>query len=182
MTTANASPTRRRRLSKRARKATLVVHIVAAGTWIGIDVVLAVVVFTGLTTHDPETAALCFRALELFATWPLLLAGTACLISGIVLGVGTTYGLVRYWWVAAKLAVNVVFVALVPLSLRPTVSSAAEYGRDLTGSGAAPPSDPGLLPDLAFPPVVSLIGLLVAVLLSVFRPWGRIRTTRTRLP
>ncbi len=28
---------------------------------------------------------------------------------------------------------------------------------------------------LAFPPVVSLLGLLVAVILAVYKPWGRIR-------
>jgi hypothetical protein len=36
------------------------------------------------------------------------------LASGVVLGLGTKWGLIRYWWVAAKLVLNVVLVALVP--------------------------------------------------------------------
>jgi hypothetical protein len=63
------------RLGTRTRKGVLVVHIVSAGAWIGIDVVMAVVIFTALFTEDDNTKALCYRALELFAvcgrcSWP----------------------------------------------------------------------------------------------------------------
>jgi hypothetical protein len=32
---------------------------------------------------------------------------------------------------------------------------------------------------LIFPPIVSTTALLVAMLLAVFKPWGRIRTNKT---
>jgi hypothetical protein len=76
------------------RKGILVVHIVSAGTWIGIDVVMGVVIFTALLAEDGNTRALCYRALELFAVWPLFTTGLVCLASGIVLGIGTKWGLV----------------------------------------------------------------------------------------
>ncbi len=82
------------RLGARTRKGVLVVHIVSAGVWIGIDVVMGVVIFTALLADDGNTRALCYRALELFAVWPLLTTGLVCLASGIVLGLGTKYGLV----------------------------------------------------------------------------------------
>ena len=93
------------RLGARTRKGFLVVHIVSAGAWIGIDVVMAVVVFTALLADD-YTKALCYRALEMFVVWPLFASGLVCLASGIVLGLGTKWGLLRYWWVAVKLALN----------------------------------------------------------------------------
>ena len=114
------------RLGARTRKGVLVVHIVSAGVWIGIDVVMGVVIFTALLADDGNTRALCYRALELFAVWPLLTTGLVCLASGIVLGLGTKYGLVRYWWVAIKLALNIVLTALVLVALRPGVIEAAE--------------------------------------------------------
>lgn len=149
----------------------LVIHLASAWAWIGIDVVLAILVFTALLTDNAHTAALSYQALELFAIWPLFLTGLACLASGLTLGLGTKYGLARYWWVAVKLVINVVFVALVPLSLRPTVSEAAAYGRQLTAG------EPVFFPvtELLFPPIVSLTGLLIAFLLAVYKPWGRIR-------
>ena len=159
------------RLGTRMRKTVLVVHIVSAGAWIGIDVVMAVFVFTALLAADDNTRALCYRALELFVIWPLLTAGLVCLASGVVLGLGTKYGLVRYWWVAIKLVLNIVLTALVPLALRPEVSKAAEQGRQFAAGEPASLT----VGNLIFPPIVSPTALLIAVVLAVFKPWGRIR-------
>jgi hypothetical protein len=157
-------------LGARTRKGVLVVHIVSAGAWIGIDVVMGVVVFSALLADD-DTRALCYRALELFAVWPLLAAGLVCLASGVVLGLATKYGLVRYWWVAIKLALNIVLTALVPIALRPEVIRAAEQGwRFAAGEPASL-----AVGNLIFPPIVSPTALLIAVVLAVFKPWGRIR-------
>ena len=159
------------RLGARMRKGVLVVHIVSGGAWIGIDVAMGVVIFTALLAEDGNTRALCYRALELFAVWPLLTAGLLSLASGIVLGLGTKWGLIRYWWVAIKLVLNVVLVALVPVLLRPQVIEMAEQGRRFMAGEAASLA----VGDLIFPPIVSPSALLVAFVLAVFKPWGRIR-------
>ena len=157
-------------MGARARKGFLVAHIASAGAWIGIDVVIGVLVFTALL-GDEQTRALCYRALELFAVWPLLTAGLVCLASGVVLGLGTKYGLVRYWWVAIKLVLNIVLTALVPIALQPEVSKAAEQGwRFAAGEPASL-----VVGNLIFPPIVSPTALLLAAVLAVFKPWGRIR-------
>jgi hypothetical protein len=159
------------RLGARTRKGVLVLHIVSAGAWIGIDVVMAVVVFTALLTDDDGLKALCFRALELFAVWPLFTTGLVCLASGVVLGLGTKWGLIRYWWVAVKLALNIVLTALVLVALRPGVVEAAEQGqRFMAGESVSL-----AVGDLIFPPIVSPTALLIAFVLAVFKPWGRIR-------
>ena len=158
------------RLGARTRKGVLVVHIVSAGVWIGIDVVMAVFIFTALLADD-NTKALCYQALELFAVYPLLTAGLVCLASGVVLGLGTKYGLVRYWWVAIKLVLNIVLTALVLVALRPEVTEAAEQGRQFA---AGAPASLGV-GNLIFPPIVSPTALLIAVVLAVCKPWGRIR-------
>jgi hypothetical protein len=112
------------RLGTRTRKGILVVHIVSAGVWIGIDVVMGVVIFTALLGDD-ATRALCYQALELFAGWPLVVTGLVCLASGVVLGLGTVYGLVRYWWVAIKLAITAVLTAVVFLVLELSLAAMA---------------------------------------------------------
>jgi hypothetical protein len=169
-----AAPAPVPRLGRRARRVMLTVHILGAGAWIGIDVVLGVLVFTAVLTSSTATEALCYRALELFAVWPLLTAGLATLASGIVLGLGTKYGLVRYRWVVVKLVINVVLVVLVVLALRPGLADAAAYGELLAGGGSGS-SDVG---GLVFPPVVSGVALMTATVLSVFKPWGRLRGPR----
>jgi hypothetical protein len=175
-TTAPAHPSaagerRARHLGRRARRAVLTLHILAAGAWIGIDVVLGVLVITARTTGDPATEALCYRALDLFAVGPLFGAGLVTLLSGAVLGLGTSYGLLRYKWVATKLVLNLVLVTLVAVALRPGVSDAARYADALA---AGQPTDTSL-DGLVFPPIVSGLALSAATILSVFKPWGRIR-------
>ena len=159
------------RLDRGARRAVLTAHIVGAGAWIGIDVVLGVLVFTALFTSSRRIEALCYQALELFAVWPLLAAGLVTLATGMILGLGSNYGLIRYWWVAVKLALNVVLSVLVLVALRPAVSEATRYGEALA---AGEPTDASV-GQLVFPPVVSSTALVVATVLAVYKPWGRIR-------
>jgi uncharacterized membrane protein len=160
------------RLGARTRKGVLVIHIASAGAWLGIDVVMAVFVFTSLVNDDPTTRAVCYQAVELFAVWPLFTTGLICLTSGVVLGLGTKYGLMRYWWVVTKLVLNIVLTGLVPLALQPGVSELGEVGRQLAAGEPVAAS----LGDMIYPPIVSPAALLVAMLLAVFKPWGRIRS------
>ncbi|MGL5816569.1 MAG: hypothetical protein ACRCYR_03330 [Phycicoccus sp.] len=162
-------------ISRPWRRALLVGHISSAGAWIGIDVVVAVLVGVGHLAGDAQTRGLAYRALAAFAVWPMLASALACLGTGVLLGLGTTWGLVRYWWVAVKLAANLALGALVVFALRPGMDDVAAYGAALSTSGAA---DPAAVSDLVYPPVVSLTALVVAVALSVVKPWGRMGAGR----
>jgi hypothetical protein len=146
------------KLGKRARKGLLAAHIVTSGAWIGMETVMGVLVFTAFS--DPSLAVACYRAVAQFAVWPVLIMGVLCLATGVVLGLGSKYGLVRYWWVAVKLGLNVILCVLVLLALQP--------GIDAANAGQA-------ADDLVFPPIVSTVSLLFATWLSVFKPWGKVR-------
>jgi len=122
---------RPRRLGARTRKGVLVVHIVSVGAWIGIVVVMAVVIFIATVTDDNDVRSLSNQALELFLVWLLIAAGVVCLASGVVLAMGSKYGVLRFWWVVVKLALNLVLTALALVALRPAVAEAAEQGRRL---------------------------------------------------
>jgi hypothetical protein len=145
-------------LARPVRRTVLVVHLLAAGTWIGVDVVLGVLVLTVLG-GDPTLVPAALQVLPLLF-WPLLTAGLVSLLSGLLLGLGTRYGLLRHWWVAIKLALNLVLVTLVVVLLGPGLRAAPTLGPD---------------PTMVFPPAVSLTALTAAVVLSVVKPWGRVR-------
>ena len=162
-----------RRLRGKHRKVWLLVHAASALGWLGIDVVLAVLVFTGELSGDPAVVAVSLQALRLFVPWTLVPTGILCLVSGIVLGLGSKYGLLRYWWVVVKLVINLVLLALVLLVLPGAVDNAAEYGRAVA-DGAPPPE----LGNIFMPPIVSSVALVLASVLSYFKPWGTIRRRR----
>jgi hypothetical protein len=162
---------RRLRLRRGWRQATLVAHIVSAGAWIGIDVIVAVLVLTGWFGRDRALRSLAYQALAAFVVWPMLTAGLVCLASGVLLGLASTWGLLRYWWVVVKLALNLVLCTLILLVLRPGMGQVAAYGRELLAGSP----DPTRVSQLFFPPAVSLTTLTLATVLAVFKPWGRVR-------
>jgi hypothetical protein len=159
------------RLGIRTRKLTLLVHLVSAGAWIGIDVMVAVLVGVGWFADDPARRGAAYQALGWFVVWPMLTTALVCLASGVVLGMGGKYGLVRYWWVAVKLVLNLVLSTLILVALRPGLPDVVEHGRALA-AGRTSDVDVSFL---FFPPAVSLTALLLASVLAVFKPWGRIR-------
>jgi hypothetical protein len=147
------------RLAKQQRKGFLVLHIVSAGVWVGMEIVMGILVFIAFS--DAGLALACYQALAQFAVWPLLTTGVLCLLSGVVLGLGSKYGLVRYWWVTVKLILNVALCVLILVALRPGVLAAAAGG----------PADRAMI----FAPITSTIILIFATVLAVFKPWGRVR-------
>lgn len=173
-TTTTAGSPIRLRLKAPVRKLVLLLHIMSGGIWLGLDVAMAFAVFTGLTTDDPRLAASLFQALETITVLPLLCAGLVCLVTGLFLGWGSRYGIVRYWWVLIKLALNLILTALVPLALMSGVQEVGAYGRLL----ADDPTATADLDNIIFPPIVSTTALTIAMVLAVFKPWGRIRKRR----
>jgi len=159
------------RVTASQRKTLLLLHIAAGGVWLGLDVVVAVLVFTARGTSDPGTSAFCFRALELVAIWPMAVSALVSLVTGVLLGLGTKYGLLRYWWVLVKLVMNIVLFTLVVVLLRPGLHEAADYGRRVADGLPASFDSASLM----FPPIVSTSALVFAMVLSVFKPWGRTR-------
>jgi hypothetical protein len=157
------------RLGGRTRKAFLSLHVVSGAAWFGIDLALGILVVTALVVDDPRTAGMALQAVELFAIWPMFGASLLCLAAGVVLGLGSKYGLVRFWWVAIKLALNLLMSTLIVISLRPGIGEAAGIGERLMAGDTTV----SVSSDLLFPVLVAPSMLLTAYVLSVFKPWGR---------
>jgi hypothetical protein len=159
-------------LPKQWRRAVLATHIVSAGAWIGIDVIVAVLVMTGWFASEVELRSLAYRALAHFIVAPMLASGLVCLLTGVLLGLGTKWGVLRYWWVVVKLALNLVLCTVMVVVLAPGMPSVDQYGVDLLAGVA---DEGARIVTLFFPPAVSLTALTFAVVLAVAKPWGRIR-------
>ncbi|MEJ3657300.1 hypothetical protein WEH80_30485 [Actinomycetes bacterium KLBMP 9759] len=162
------------RMRPPTRKVMLLVHIVSAASWLGIDVMVGVLVFTGRLAPDPTVAGLGYQALGLFLLWPLLFAALATLASGVVMGLGTRYGLLRHWWVVTKLAITVVLATLIVIALAPGLGEAVEHGRQLA-AGVPAERITARVDDLIYPALVAPSALLITYVLSVMKPWGRTR-------
>jgi len=161
-------------LLRRWRQSVLVLHLMSAAAWFGVDVVVAVLVVTGWFADDLALRSLAYRGLANFVTVPMLVSALVCLATGVVLGLATKWGLVRYWWVVVKLGLNLVLCTLIIVVLQPGMPEVDAYGQELL----AGVPDPAVVRNLFFPPAVSLITLTFAVVLAVMKPWGRLRRGR----
>ena len=158
-------------LSSPARKVVLMTHIISAGAWFGIDLVLCVLVVVGWLRPGSAARDEVWQPLATWYMLPMLYttlaAGLVCLLSGLLLGFATKFGVLRYWWVAVKLVLNLVMtVVLLVFLLNPIQKISA---------GQAPVSE---LTIVFYLSVMALGMVTLASLISVFKPWGRIGTAR----
>jgi hypothetical protein len=161
------------RMSPALRKSVLVLHIVLSIGWMGVDIALLVLLFTARTTDDVNLVVSAFNAIRMIVPVAVPPLSLGILATGLLLGLGTPWGLVRYWWVSVKLLLSLIMTVLVFTSLVPGVSSMAILAAT-TGSADVVRGSLGNAPtQLLFPPIVSFAMLGVATILSVFKPWSR---------
>lgn len=149
-------------LTPRWRKALLTLHVITSVGWLGIDAALLTLSVSGRTgAGDPGLVypALGFLGLTLFVP----LSAVVWLI-GVASAVCTPWGLLRHRWVVLKLLLTTVMLAAVFFALRPNLRLAAELG-------AATPAD--VRQDLIMAPSVSTGLLVIATVLSVYKPGSR---------
>lgn len=100
------------------------------------------------------------------------------LATGLLLGWGTKWGVLRYWWMVVKLALAVIMVVLVFLSLLPGVSDLSDADAT-TSADAVGDSLGSVTSQMMYPLIVSFAMLGTAAVLSVFKPWRQTPWSRT---
>ena len=154
--------TQRLRLSPAARRAVLTVHIVASVGLLGDVAGFFALAVRGATTDDPQLAASTWTLLETFSVVFGIPLSFLSLGSGLVLGVGTRWGVLRHRWVTVKLGIILSVILVGSFVLGPSLQAMQDGsgGRETTlllGSG------------------YDVLALSLAVGLSVYRPRLRLR-------
>lgn len=158
------------KLSRPARRVSLVVHVVASAGWLGLSLGLLALGATAATTASAVTVEASVRGMQLFADWLLLPLAFLTLSSGVVLALGTPWGLARHRWVYTKFWLTLATATATVFALRPGVNSAVAAvaaGESLPDAG-----------DVLFGPVVSLSAYVFMTVISLLKPWGPTRRGR----
>jgi hypothetical protein len=94
------------------RKFTLTTHITLSVGWIGAAGAYLVLAIAAMTTPDALTVRAAWIAMELVG-WRLIVPlALTSLLTGIVISLGTSWGLVRHYWVLSSLALTTVATAV----------------------------------------------------------------------
>ncbi|WP_030423299.1 DUF2269 domain-containing protein [Streptomyces sp. SCSIO 75703] len=157
-------------LSRPVRRATLAVHVVASAAWLGLTLGLLALALAATTAPSAASAEPSVRAMRLFADLLLLPVALTTLASGLVLALGTPWGLARHRWVWTKFWLTLAATIATAFALRPGVHAAlaaVTAGEPLPGPA-----------DVSAGPFVSLTAYVFMTVISLLKPWGPTRRGR----
>jgi hypothetical protein len=156
------------------RKFWLATHLALSVGWIGAVLVYLALSVTAMTTRDPETVRAGWIAMELTGWYVIVPLALASILTGLVMALGTKWGLFRHYWVLFSLVLTT-FATVILLLHMPDVSLLAEVARDPEGAALDPAREHLLsrLPegDLLHPGL-GLVVLLLVQILNVYKPRG----------
>lgn len=153
------------KMRRRVRKGVLAIHILFAVGWVGGVIAYLALVAGAWRSSSSQMLRAAWIGMELIGWYVLVPLAIGTLVTGIVMGVGTHWGLFRYYWVVFSLVLTII-AAGVLFGHMPTVSSVADI------ANASP--DPAR--EALFGEVLhaggGLIVLLCVLGLNVFKPPG----------
>ena len=157
-------------LSPTWRQIALSAHVTSSVGWFGsvaAFLALAVIGLRGNGTEDVIRSA--YVAMETIGWFVIVPFSIASLATGLIQSLGTQWGLIRHYWVLAKLLITVgaSVLLLVHMQVVNTVAGAASSGTLSVDHLRDPRMQ--LVADAGAASVV----LLIAIVLSVFKPQGR---------
>lgn len=153
-----------------ARKLLLAAHIATSVGWIGALAAYLALDVTVATSADPARLRSAYLAMHLLVTSVIVPLGWASLVGGIVLSLGTPWGLFRHYWVIVSLILTVVAL-LVLLVEAQTVAALARIAVDPQTTDDALRA----LPSTLVHSVGGMVVLLLVLGLNVFKPRGLTR-------
>jgi len=168
-------------LAPNLRKFALSAHLACSVGWIG--AVMAYLAFgvAAATGRDVQTMRAAWIAMDLTGWYVIVPLALASLLTGIIMALGTRWGLLRHYWVLFSLALTTIATVVLFLHMS-DVSQLADVAR--AGSAGVDPVDSHLYDRLRegdlLHPGLGLVVLLTIQVLNVYKPPGMTRYGRRK--
>lgn len=170
-------------LTPSLRKFALTAHVTSSVAWLGAVGSFLVLAIAGLIGRDNQMVRAVYLATELTTWYAIVPLAFASLLTGLVVALGTPWGLFRYYWVLVKFMLTLLATTLLLLHTRP-IGRLAAIARETTVGGA---NVGPLQVQVAADAGAAVLVLLVNVTLSIYKPrgmtaYGRRRQQQQREP
>ena len=171
-----------RRLSPSRFKFLLMTHILVSGAWLGAALAKFVLGLAAVTTDDHTLAAALLTAMPaLTIAYPILSSATA--LTGVLLALGTKWGLIEHYWIAVKIALSITVVLTASVltdgllaGLNPALTVQATSDGTLLKISA---TSTLLLLSLC---LIDVLMLATATYISTYKPWGKTWFGERKIP
>jgi hypothetical protein len=147
------------------RKLALAVHLTSSVGFIGAALAYLGLGVSAVTSEDAQTVRAAWIAMELTGWYVIIPLALAALLTGLVMSLGTPWGLFRHYWVLITFVLTI-FATVILLLHMPTVSSLADVAREADGVTL------GRLGGDLLHAGGGLLVLLVITVLNVYKPRG----------
>jgi hypothetical protein len=171
-----SSPSTGRSLSPRARKALVAAHVVVSVGLLGLSTAMLVLAAAGFMTSDVETAQAAYRSMAILTRGPVPLVAVAAVATGVILALGTKWGLFKHLWIVTKLALTVAVILSGIFVIGPSVQQATSL--TLAAPSLAPPERGSARLVLLLAASANVLMLVAATVISFYKPWGALRRGR----
>ena len=151
----------------RLRKFALSVHLTASVGWIGAVAAYIALDVAAATSQDAQTLRAAYLAMDLTTSFVIVPLAIATLLTGLLMSLGTKWGLFRHYWTLISLLLTV-FATIVLLAETRTISYFAARATDPTTSS----EDLRALGSTLVHSIGGTVILLVNMWLNVYKPQG----------
>jgi hypothetical protein len=159
-------------MTPRFRKLNLTAHVVFSIGWIGAVGAFLVLSIAGITSRNPDVVRGSYISMDLVSRFAIIPMCFAALVTGIIGALGTSWGLFRYYWVAAKFGLTLLATVLLLVHQYKAIAPAAAR---VSGISAIDLFMTGFLPlktELVRKSILAVVLLLGIAVLGIYKPWG----------
>jgi hypothetical protein len=118
------------------RRAMLAAHIICSVGWLGAAAAYLALGVAAEVSMQPQIVRAAWIGMELSGWFVIVPLACLAYLTGLVLSLGTPWGLFKHYWVVIALVLTTLSLAVLLLHM-PSVSTAASQGRSTT----PPPAD-----------------------------------------
>ena len=157
-------------MGPRLRKLALAAHIASSVGWIGAVAGYIALDVAAATGRDAQTLRAAYLAMGSIASYVIIPLALASLLTGLLMSLGTKWGLFRHYWVLISLLLTIVAIVVL-LAETQTIGYLAEMAADPTASR----DDLRALGSTLVHSVGGTVVLVVILALNVYKPRGMTR-------
>lgn len=156
------------KLSPALRKFWLTLHVGFSVSWLGMSAAMTGLSLIGLLTNDAALRQATYAIMHLFDLTLIIPLVLLSLITGLMVSLGTPWGLFHYWWVVVKLLISLGIVGFAAVQENFWVRGLAEQTARQPASNVHTVALALVICMVSF-----FVALWIATILSIYKPWGR---------
>lgn len=154
-------------MSPGLRNLTLAVHLTLSVGWLGAVTAYLALDIAGATSKDAQLLRAAYLAMEVVARYVIVPLAVGSLLTGVIVSLGTRWGLFRHYWVVISLVLTTIATVVLLIEMR-TIGSLADVAAARTTTAGELEG----LPSTLLHSIGGMLVLVVVLVLNVYKPAG----------